>query len=367
MSISRRDFLRGAATAGAASLCVPKALASVVPGSNANVLGVLVDLSLCSGCRTCEAACYEENKDRDTNRKTNNAHEGNLPPPPASFEDRSVTASKRRPSSQTYTVVNRYQATDPAGKELDVYRKIQCFHCNEPACASACLVGAISKTKEGAVVYNADICIGCRYCMAACPFNIPAYEYEKAFTPRVLKCTFCSHRTSAGRPPACVEACPYGVMTFGKRSELLELANERIAGHPERYVHHIYGEREVGGTSWLYLSPAPFEKLGFQANLPQFPIPELTMSALSVVPMVILLWPAVLGGLYMVNTRKEKIAAQEKQSAVETAIEAAVGEAEARGETKLAGALKKAEKEKEQAVKKALEEAKKTAAEQEAK
>jgi len=363
MSISRRDFLRGAATAGAASLGVPKALGSVVPGGNPNAYGVLVDLSLCSGCRTCEAACYEENKDRDTNRRQNNEHAGNLPPPQVPFRDLSVTAGSRRPSSETYTVVNRYQATDPAGGEVDVYRKIQCFHCNEPACASACLVGAISKTKEGAVVYDADICIGCRYCMAACPFNIPAYEYQKAFTPRVLKCTFCSHRTSAGRPPACVEACPYGVMTFGKRKELLELANERIASHPERYVHHVYGEREVGGTSWLYLSPVPFEKLGFQSNLPLFPIPELTLSALSVVPMVILLWPAVLGGLYMVNTRKEKIAAQEKESAVEEAV----ADAEARAETRLASALSKAEKEKEQAVKKAVEAAKKAAAEQEAK
>jgi len=367
MSISRRNFLRGAAASGVASLCGSPALASVNPKGNADTYGVLVDLSLCSGCRTCEAACYEENKDRDTNRKTNNEHEGNLPAPRVPFDDLSVTFSKRRPSSETYTVVNRYQAKTSAGQEVDIFRKIQCLHCNEPACASACLVGAITQTKEGAVVYDADICIGCRYCMTACPFMVPAYEYEKALAPRVLKCTFCSHRTSQGQAPACVEACPYGVMTYGKRSELLELANRKIARHPDRYVHHIYGEKEVGGTSWLYLSPAPFEELGFPTNVPNFPIPELTHSALSVVPMVILLWPAVLGGLYMVNQRKEKIAAEEREAAVDAAVSDAVAKAEVKGEAELSRAIKKAEKEQEQAVKKALAEAQDATAEQEGK
>jgi len=367
MSISRRQFLGGVSAAGIAALHASEGSASEDFTGNPDRYGVLVDLSLCIGCRTCEAACYEENKDRDTNRKANNERKNNLPPPEVPFDDLSVTHTKRRTSSRTFTVVNRYQAKDATGQQRDVYRKIQCFHCNEPACASACLVGAFSKTKEGAVVYNPEYCIGCRYCITACPFYIPTYEYDKAFTPRVMKCTFCSHRTSAGLPPACVEACPYGVMTFGKRKELLELANEKIVSHPDRYVHHIYGEKEVGGTSWLYLSPVPFEELGFSTNLVTFPLPELTHGALSVVPMVILLWPTVLGGLFMLNRRKEQIAEDERRAAVEAAVSKAVAETEVKGEVKLSSALKKAEKDKEQAVKKAVEEAKKAQPEVEAK
>jgi formate dehydrogenase iron-sulfur subunit len=367
MSISRRQFLGGVSAAGIAALCPSEASASEDFAGNPDRLGVLVDLSLCIGCRTCEKACYEENKDRDTNRRTNNERKGNLPPPEVPFTDRSVTHTKRRPSARALTVVNRYQVEDGAGPERDVFRKIQCFHCNEPACASACLVGAFSKTKEGAVVYNPDYCIGCRYCITACPFYIPGYEYDKAFTPRVMKCTFCNHRTSQGLPPACVEACPFGVMTFGKRKELLELANEKIVSHPDRYVHHIYGEKEVGGTTWLYLSPVAFEDVGFQTNLPMYALPELTHGALSVVPMVILLWPTVLGGLFMLNRRKEQVAEDEKHAAVDAAVSKAVADTEAKGESKLSAALKKADKEKEQAVKKAVEETKKAQPQEQAK
>ena len=150
------------------------------------------------------------------------------------------------------------------------------MHCLSPACASACIVGAFTKEPQGAVRYDPWKCIGCRYCLAACPFQVPGYEYSNALTPRVRKCTFCfDERLSKGKVPACVQACPAEVMTFGNRTDLLKLGRERIKKHPDRYLPHIYGEHEVGGTSWLYLSSVPFE----QISLPNFgyaPIPSYT-------------------------------------------------------------------------------------------
>ncbi|MBN1347010.1 MAG: 4Fe-4S dicluster domain-containing protein [Phycisphaerae bacterium] len=370
MSVSRREFFRKslAATgvgAGVVAATATKGTAAEQFAGYPDRYGVLVDLTLCTGCRTCEAACYAENHDKDSNRAVNNEYKGNLPKPEVPFDDVTVTHQRRRTSPGAYTVVNRYEGKGAVVQKEGIFKKLQCFHCNEPACASACLVGALRKTKEGAVVYDVDTCIGCRYCMTACPFYIPTYEYEKAFTPRVMKCTFCYHRLAEGRAPACVASCPFGVMTFGKRSELLEAAKERIARHPDRYVHHVYGEEEVGGTSWLYLSPVPFEEVGFQTNLPTVPLGEFTHTALSVVPMVVLLWPTLLGGLYALNRRRDDIAEQEKDTAVDAAVTDAVAQADAKAETKLAGALKKAEKDKEKAVKEAREEASKTTASEE--
>ncbi len=176
--------------------------------------------------------------------------------------------------SSAYTVVNRYEAPDHPGNP--VYAKVQCMHCLHPACVSACIVGALTREPNGAVVYNASKCIGCRYCMVACPFQVPTYEYDNALTPQVRKCTFCFEaRVSKGGMPACVQSCPMQVMTFGKRMELLRLGRQILRKHPDQYTPHIYGEAEVGGTSWLYLSGMPFEKIG----LPRFgyqPIPAYT-------------------------------------------------------------------------------------------
>jgi Fe-S-cluster-containing dehydrogenase component len=155
-------------------------------------------------------------------------------------------------------VVNEFAANDGTGK---MYRiKVQCMHCNDPACVSACLVGALQKTKQGPVVYDAWKCIGCRYCMVACPFQIPAYEYDNALDPRVRKCTFCATRVlTEGRKPACVAICPCEALVFGSRADLLDLAQNRIKTNPDRYVDHIYGEKEVGGTSWMYLAGVDFD------------------------------------------------------------------------------------------------------------
>ena len=200
--------------------------------------------------------------------------------------------------------MNRYDPED--GPRGPVYRKVQCNHCNEPGCASACPVRAYTKTPEGAVLYDKDLCFGCRYCMVACPFSVPAYDYGSALEPRVEKCTFCHERVKAGGIPACAEACPVEAVRFGRRKDLVTLARERIRKHPGRYVDRVYGEHEVGGTGWLYLSGVPFEQIDFPADLPEKPLVEQTKGFLSAVPLVLVLWPAVLGLCYSAKRNKEE-------------------------------------------------------------
>ena len=348
MSISRRKFLGwlGAAGMGTAMGKTARAASnknfSGYPDSN----GVLFDSTRCIGCRKCEEGCNEVNE---------------LPGPDKAFSDLSVLDTERRTTAKSYTVVNRYGDAD--GDNGPLYRKIQCNHCLEPACASVCFVAAFSKTETGAVVYDPSVCVGCRYCMIACPFEIPAYEYDNAFSPRIRKCTMCHPRVLKGLLPGCVEACPTEALTYGKRDDLLRIGRERIRKFPERYVNHIYGENEMGGTSWLYLSAVPFKDIGMREDLGTTPAPKLTAGALSAVPMVVGLWPVLLGGVYAINKRKEKIEKQEKEQAVAEALEIAQTEAKA----EMAAAMKFAEKQKEKAIEKAvgqaLEEAAKAAQE----
>jgi len=295
---SRRGFLKGTAALAGSLLAAgvagapSKAMAASFPGYP-DRFGMLSDLTRCIGCRRCEAACNRVN---------------NLPAPSTPFDDESVFATKRRPTAQAFTVVNRY--TDPkSGKPI--FRKVQCNHCEEPACASACLVGAMKKTPEGPVVYNPDVCIGCRYCMVACPFHVPAYDYASALEPKVQKCNMCYSRIAQGLVPACAEACPVEAITFGKRSQLLEIARDRIRNEPNRYVNQIFGEKEVGGTSWLYLSGVPFEQLDFATELGTTAYPELTRDFLSFVPLVLTAWPSLLGGIYLMSNRREQAARAE--------------------------------------------------------
>jgi Fe-S-cluster-containing dehydrogenase component len=301
--------------------------------------GVLFDAVKCVGCRVCETACNQVNQ---------------LPAPEKSFEDLSVLEKTRRPDDDAFTVVNRYTTPEASGP---VFRKNQCNHCLEPACASACFVKAFKKSEFGSVDYDASVCVGCRYCMIACPFEIPAYEYDEVLTPRVRKCTLCRPRLEEGKLPGCVEACPMEALTFGTREDLLKIARERIRAYPDKYIDHVYGEHEMGGTSWLYISSVPFREIGLREDLGTTPAPKLTKGALSVVPMVTGLWPLLLVGLYAANKRKDKIAAEEQAEAVATAV----SQAEAEAAKKLAQAKESAEKQKQtaidQAVKKALAEA----------
>ncbi len=262
MSRNRRNFLKRMAGAGALTLLgnCEESRASV-PTAGSEGLGVLVDCTHCVGCRRCEKACNEVNED--------------LPRQPAgSFDDDSVFQRQRRMDAGAYTVVNRYQ--NPADPDKPTYAKFQCMHCLNPACVSACFVRALTREANGAVTYDASKCVGCRYCMAACPFQVPAYEYDNTLTPQVRKCEFCFQtRRDKGGMPTCVQACPMQVMTFGKRTELLRLARERLSEHPNLYVPHIYGENEVGGTAWMYLSGMSFQEMSLP-KLGYHPAPGYT-------------------------------------------------------------------------------------------
>jgi Fe-S-cluster-containing dehydrogenase component len=339
MSISRRNFLRVIAAASATAALPSSARAAHKEFSGyRDSYAVLHDTTLCVGCRSCEAACNEVN---------------DLPPPEQPFTEKAVLDTKRRPTERAFTVVNRYEVegTEP------VYRKLQCNHCLEPACASACFVGAFTKTPEGAVVYDASVCVGCRYCIIACPFNVPAYEFHEALEPRVLKCTLCHPRLVEGKLPGCVEACPMEALTFGRRDDLLRIARERILAHPGRYVDHIYGEFEMGGTSWLYLTGSSFAQVGLREDLGATAAPELTSGALGSVPMVVGLWPVLLTGLYAINKRRDRENARAKAEAVATAIASTQQEAQAKAKA----AAEKAKQDKEAAVERAVAKALKDA------
>ena len=250
MGIDRRDFLKLSGTLAASSLFKKD---KTVHASEAiqDGYGCLVDTTLCVGCRKCEEACNERH---------------GLAKPDESFEELTVLENERRPDETSYTVVNKYYPKHIGSltwRRRPTYVKFQCMHCNDPSCVSACIVGALTKESMGPVIYDAKKCIGCRYCMVACPFQIPAYEYKNALTPQVRKCTFCFNDIKDNGLPACAQICPREVMVFGKKSDLLHLARWKMKNNPGKYMDHIYGEKEVGGTSWLYLAAEPFDTIGF--------------------------------------------------------------------------------------------------------
>lgn len=256
----------------------------------------LIDTTLCIGCRKCEEACNKANK---------------LLKPQISFEDKIVFKKHRRPDENSFTVVNEFLGS-PSISQRDKSSttvKIQCMHCLDPSCVSACIVGALKKREDGPVVYNPKICIGCRYCMIACPFEVIAYEYSNPLTPRVRKCQFCTNTNPEGKAdPACAAACPTEAIVFGKRGELLEIARNKIKQKPAQYINHIYGEYEIGGTSWIYLSGRDFEEIGFK-NLPNEAPPRLTESIqhsifkYGAIPIAFYLF---LGAIMLYKNRKEK-------------------------------------------------------------
>ena len=236
-------------------------------------VGILVDTTRCVGCRSCEFACAEAN---------------GLPEP---NDDDAVLEQHRNTTDTQWSTMNRFD-TDKG----EVFVKKQCMHCAQPACGSACLTRAMLKTKEGPVIWREDKCMGCRFCMVSCPFDMPKFEYDSA-VPKIQKCRMCYERLQEGEVPACVDECPEEAIIFGTRHELLEIARARIYAEPDRYVHHIYGEHEVGGTGWLYLSGVPFEQLGFRTDLGNEAYPNLTREFLYAVPVVLTLVPAFLLGV----------------------------------------------------------------------
>ncbi|HTG01351.1 MAG TPA: 4Fe-4S dicluster domain-containing protein [Nitrospirota bacterium] len=289
LNFTRRRFMGTMAAIGGAVLASKStnADAKEFEGSK-DRYGVLYDLSMCVGCRSCEKACNEENK---------------LGAPSKPFDDPSVFEEQRRPMVNAYTVVNRY--ANPKDPSQPLFRKIQCNHCNEPACATACPVHAYTKNPEGPVTYDVSLCFGCRYCMTACPYYVPAYDYNSALEPRISKCTMCYHRVKEGKPTACSEICPTGALTFGKREDLIKLARERMMKNPGKYVEHIFGEHEAGGSSWLYISSVPFETYGFPTDIQKAPLLENTKGFLASVPLVFTIWPALFGMLYSATKHRD--------------------------------------------------------------
>jgi len=183
------------------------------------------------------------------------------------------------------------------------------MHCNQPGCVAACLVKAMEKKEDGAVTWDTN-CMGCRFCMVSCPFDIPKFEYDSA-VPKIQKCSLCWERLKKGEKPACVEACPADALAFGARRELVEEANRRIYRESGKYVSHIYGEREVGGTGYLYISAVPFEQIGFRTDLGTTAYPEFSKGFLYSVPIVLLLWPAFLIGVNTIPKRKNEVQSRE--------------------------------------------------------
>jgi len=242
--------------------------------------GVLVDTTRCIGCRSCEVACSV-------------AHDNYVP----DIQNDEALEKIRDTSEKQWTVVNRFKT-----EKGEIFVKKQCLHCWQPACVSACLVNAMLKTREGPVTWNGDKCMGCRFCMISCPFDIPKFEYFE-WNPRIQKCNMCYERLQEGKKPACVEACPSDALMFGLKRELMEIARHRVYSHPDKYVHHIYGEHEVGGAGWLYLSAVPFEQIGFRTDLGTTPYAEYTREFLISVPLVEF---GVVGFLFALSTLSDR-------------------------------------------------------------
>ncbi len=281
MTMDRREFLKSTGM-GLAGLMV---MSETNPHSNAlseDAYGILYDAKACIGCRECESACKGRR---------------GLP-----------TVNEPELDADNWTIIKLYQEEN--NQNIYSFIKRNCMHCIDPACVSACPVGAMQKTPEGPVIYDETICIGCRYCMAACPFEIPKYEWEEVF-PRVQKCDMCAVRLAEGKEPACVEACKIGALKFGKRSDLLIEAHERIESDPENYVDKVYGENEVGGTSVLIISKVAHDKLGLPV-LTSSSLPSLTWPWMKAVPGIAVVVATLMTFLYWITGRKLKVAVQEE-------------------------------------------------------
>lgn len=277
---TRRQFLKlSAATVGSivvAGRLGPRASASSsVPA--ATVPAMLVDLSRCIGCGNCQRSCAEANGLNPTSEQAQGLNGQNL------------------------TFIKTVDLE--GGKVRHVKR--QCMHCLDAACVSACPASALHQTPEGPISYYPNRCLGCRYCMVSCPFDVPKFEWKDGLTPEIRKCMFCYERQKQGELPACVSNCPTGALKFGTRSELLTEAHSRLAAHPDFYVNHVYGEHEAGGTAWLYISDIPFEYLGFRTDVTTRPIPAYTWDIMSKLPAVVGSMAVVLTGAALVTQKRK--------------------------------------------------------------
>jgi formate dehydrogenase iron-sulfur subunit len=282
-----------------------------LPTAATPIKTTLIDITKCIGCRACQVACKQWN-DREGEETGLQDYMG--------FQNPATLSAK------TYTLITFHELPDEnaSGGLRYLFTMRRCLHCLEPACASACPTTALSPQPDGPVTYDASKCIGCRYCVWACPWGVPTAEWD-SLTPKIQKCTHCADRANQPVPlvrngqalsdveskryeedvvtPACVKACPADCLRFGDRDEMLREARDRIAKRPDKYVDHIYGEKEAGGTSVLYLSSVPFEKLGFP-DVGTKPYPAFSKTALHAVPPAVMALAAVLGGIFAFMKRR---------------------------------------------------------------
>ncbi|MBY6277454.1 4Fe-4S dicluster domain-containing protein [Symbiobacterium thermophilum] len=255
--------------------------------------GMLIDLSKCIGCRGCQVACKQWN---------------DLPAEETSVGPDFTNPQKR--SAYTWTTID-FITAEVNGRTVATFTKSGCMHCLEPACESVCIVGAIQRQDNGAVTIDHDKCIGCRYCQLACPFGVPKYEYDQV-VPRMRKCTLCYDRIVEGMEPACAATCPSGAILFGEREELLKLARQRIAEGGGRYIDHVYGEHEAGGTAVLYISPVPLDLTALNTDVTTESVPGFTWKAMRQLPVLVGSVAALSLGLMAYSRRRAQLEALAK-------------------------------------------------------
>jgi Fe-S-cluster-containing dehydrogenase component len=256
---SRRDFLKLIGATGAGLVATSAATCGANEGLKVNneELGMLYDATKCVGCKACMSAC-----------KRVNADYGSLSYEKAKFDSDGLWDAPSDLSGGTRTLIKLFKESPKKWS----YVKYSCMHCQKPSCVSVCPVSAMTKEPlTGIVDYNKNTCIGCRYCQVACPYNIPKFQWEKAL-PQIVKCDLCKNTNLREKGiSACAEVCPAGAIKFGKRKDLLEEAQVRLKDNPDKYIAHIYGEHEGGGTNHLYLASMPFNKLGLPDIKPEAP------------------------------------------------------------------------------------------------
>ena len=210
----------------------------------------LIDLSKCTGCRSCQVACKQWNGQPASQTKNRGGYQN-----PPDLEQ------------NTWTII-RFQEKVKENGEVDwVFRKDGCMHCSDASCVRVCPTGALSYGEMGAVRLNHDLCIGCKYCAIACPFDIPRYDSKTKLT---YKCTLCEDRiTQDVYYPACVQACPTGALSFDRKEAMIEKAEKRVAELREMgYNASLYGKDYVKGTHVMYILT---EKEKYYAGLPVKP------------------------------------------------------------------------------------------------
>jgi formate dehydrogenase iron-sulfur subunit len=260
---------------------------------------MLIDTTRCIGCRACQVACKSWH---------------DLGGVPTTFSENWTNPLFLNSRNYTRVIFREVVKGDQLSWH---FVKRQCMHCLDPACESVCPVGALVKLKNGPVIYLDDKCIGCRYCMMACPFQVPKFQWESA-VPLVRKCDFCADRLEAGLNPTCATTCPTKTILYGERADLLREAHRRLGGQPDRYYPQVYGESIVGGTSVLYLTALPFTDLhlehqGFRTDLGNVPYGIYGREWMSKVPWIAMAVGGLAVGLHYLNQRRAEVKSQDEK------------------------------------------------------